>query len=1112
MMADPRRFLHARIGRVDEWTVHARLVEGTLPGRREADEVATLRRWVSLEEKRGDLLARMGDAHFLLRLSRRSEHVRVRNQLGSWSRPFVAHLSLSGDADGRLEGSLVVMRTALPSNLHSAPFIVVPPELLDGIPANERPRLAELAEDIVLPSGDGPVMVVQTPMLIGALSTGAPKITVHLHRRWRLDCDIRGVPGAQYLLVRGITRSGSAGTVDDGRFIACPSGVQVVATEDEVVPSDLGPLLPRRQPIIDAWIAYEQLVQDDRLRSLDVRREHPLEYTEVTDASRSAPQFRVELASPQEAHDHWLDSSTQKRRKMRVRVAAELSDLDEQTDPMRCEIVGFESTETGGLRAVIKLSDDRRVPTTRGRLLAIEDEGAMLQRERRKRALDRLRFGTSANPELLGWLLNPASVPDTDSARAGASMTGLDEHQRRAVALATRVPSIVLVLGPPGSGKTTVIRAIVDEHRRRAERVHASEEAPAPFRILVTSVQNEAVDNVAEKVGGSAGIEVWHVGNKDAREARASSLARDAHRIASELWTELRDSTRFITYERLHHLRDSVAVIRRTFFELGLGQEVAERLHSLAAASERLVLTPLLETQLIELVERIDASLAAAPDSNEAGDLPASRLATALRIAVEASSRLDVETWKALSGALDEINAAVQTPAAADGPWADLGESWNDLRRQLRRAARHGFASSLVDAFDGLRDETLTALATTTQTTVATSRSSGPTTALVDEVHSWLQRASSLVERELDQRAHQEEAVLFRWAHTLAKEPSRLEEIVERHAMVTAATCQRVDRSRQGELPTEYDVVIVDEAARAGIDVLVPMTLGKSIVLVGDHRQLPPHVEKDLAERLEEGIREEIDLERESLFSWLWKRIPRGNLVSLSRQYRMHENIGRAVSRLFYEPDITLSHHFSDERAAARRPDFGICSDEPLVWVDTSDVLQDPALRSEERIAPWPCVERNEYEASLVVKLLKRASRDALLAWRTKEGKKPVGVIAFYGEQVAVLEQRLESELGPSIFDLVQLGSVDSFQGREFPLVILSSVRSNRDGFVGFLRLPNRINVAMSRAQRQLIVLGDSRTLAARGDGGSPPLRQLFEDISVGRVRGKVFASTELVR
>lgn len=1113
-MADRTRFLHARIGRVDEWTVRARLVDGALPIRPGWDGPAMARRWVSLEQRRGDLFARMETAVLQLQFTRRSEQVRVRNQLATWSRPFVCYLEISEKTRGMLDGTLVVMRTALPGKLEAAPSIVLCPERLEDISPPERPRLDDLADEAVVPSGDGPVMVVQTPILLGTAEGGAPaKVIVHLHRRWRLDCAVLGTPGAQYLMVREVLRSGSLASIPDGRMIACPRAPHLVATPAEARGVDLGLLLPPRHPVIEAWIAYESLVQDQRLCSFDARRDHPLEYTEVASVSGdSKPVFRVELAAPQEAYDHWLDPSARQRRKLRTRAAAELVDLDEREAPSPCEIVSFDRPNEGGLCATIRLRAAGRVPPVRGRLIAVEDEGEVRQRDRRKRALDRLRSGTSANPELLGWLMNPASVPEADPGlRAGSSLTGLDEHQRRAVALATRVPSIVLVLGPPGSGKTTVIRAIVDELRRRAERAHASHDAPAPFRVLVTSIQNEAVDNVAEKVGGTASIEIWHIGDKDARAARGASLTRDAQRIAAELWKELRDDPRFVAYERLHRLRDAVAVLRHALFEVGVGPEVAARLRTLTQADERRALTPLLGDQLGDLAERLSLAHATRGPVAPTASAPESRLAAALRRLAQQSAAVTAEQWPALALELEAVSVALTAPVPADRPWVELGERWNDLRRRLRRAATSGFTEDHGEALAALRAETAGVLAVAAPEPQS-SKHTGSSDQIVSEVHGWVQRATSLVEQQLSHSSKEEAAVLYHWIHTLAEEPSRLGRIVERHAMVTAATCQRVDQGRRDAPPAEYDVVIVDEAARAGIDVLVPMTLGKSLVLIGDHRQLPPHVESDLADRLDEGIREEIDLKHESLFSWLWKRLPRGNLVSLSRQYRMHEDIGRAVSRLFYEPEITLSHHYSDERVAARRPDFGLCSNEPFVWIDTSDVLQDPVRRLDERAESWPCVESNEYETRLIVRLLRQVERGSLLAWSAREGRPSVGVIAFYGEQVALLEAVLAAELDPERRALVQVGSVDSFQGREFPLVLLSAVRSNHDGFVGFLRLPNRINVAMSRAQRQLIIVGDSRTLAARGTAGSPSFQRLFGDLCSRRSRGVVVKSSEVVR
>jgi superfamily I DNA and/or RNA helicase len=122
----------------------------------------------------------------------------------------------------------------------------------------------------------------------------------------------------------------------------------------------------------------------------------------------------------------------------------------------------------------------------------------------------------------------------------------------------------------------------------------------------------------------------------------------------------------------------------------------------------------------------------------------------------------------------------------------------------------------------------------------------------------------------------------------------------------------------------------------------------------------------------------------------------------------------------------------------------------------------------------------------------------------------PVGVITFYGAQHELIKQELKC-LDTGLSELVQAGTVDGFQGQEFPLVILSAVRSNDNGFTGFLKMPNRINVAMSRAQRQLIIVGDCRTLGHPADKkGSMPFRKVLELMRTDAQPGKIFASREV--
>ena len=98
----------------------------------------------------------------------------------------------------------------------------------------------------------------------------------------------------------------------------------------------------------------------------------------------------------------------------------------------------------------------------------------------------------------------------------------------------------------------------------------------------------------------------------------------------------------------------------------------------------------------------------------------------------------------------------------------------------------------------------------------------------------------------------------------------------------------------------------------------------------------------------------------------------------------------------------------------------------------------------------------------------------------------------------------------PKLEGLIELGTVDSFQGKDFPLVILSSVKSNRDGRVGFLSLPNRLNVAISRAKNQVILLGDSATLT-HADAGSEPFKQIWSDANDDALPGRVIASHKVI-
>lgn len=266
-----------------------------------------------------------------------------------------------------------------------------------------------------------------------------------------------------------------------------------------------------------------------------------------------------------------------------------------------------------------------------------------------------------------------------------------------------------------------------------------------------------------------------------------------------------------------------------------------------------------------------------------------------------------------------------------------------------------------------------------------------------------------------------------------------------------------------------FDTLVIDEATQATEpSCLIPIVKADRVVMAGDHRQLPPTIQSHEAER--EGL-------DETLFESLAKRYDDGSEGAttdpirslLTTQYRMHERIQGFSSQRFYDgaleahPSVrehTLAGLLGETEPGSQYA--ALESDEPLVFVDTSGV--DAPERSREGS---PSTE-NPTEAALVADYT-----TALL----EDGLEPtdLAVISPYDDQVS----RIEDELGGRGLetDALEVDTVDGFQGREKDVVLVSLVRSNDRGAVGFLDEPRRFNVALTRARRKVVVVGDGDTV-----------------------------------
>ena len=250
-----------------------------------------------------------------------------------------------------------------------------------------------------------------------------------------------------------------------------------------------------------------------------------------------------------------------------------------------------------------------------------------------------------------------------------------------------------------------------------------------------------------------------------------------------------------------------------------------------------------------------------------------------------------------------------------------------------------------------------------------------------------------------------------------------------------------------------YSTLFIDEAAQALEPACwIAIRRANRVILAGDHCQLPPTVKsiaalkaglgKTLMERIVDSKPEVVTL--------------------LDTQYRMNEEIMRFSSSWFYDGKV---------KAAPITAHRGILDyDTPIEWVD--DVANDDETVGETfgRI--------NKVEARQVMELL-QAYFEKIGKQRIIDESIDVGIISPYRAQVQYLRHLIKKEAFFKPFrHLLSVNTVDGFQGQERDVIIVSLVRSNNDGQIGFLRDLRRMNVAMTRARSKLIIIGDHETLA----------------------------------
>lgn len=280
-----------------------------------------------------------------------------------------------------------------------------------------------------------------------------------------------------------------------------------------------------------------------------------------------------------------------------------------------------------------------------------------------------------------------------------------------------------------------------------------------------------------------------------------------------------------------------------------------------------------------------------------------------------------------------------------------------------------------------------------------------------------------------------------------------------------------------------FDVVIMDEASKATpLEMAVPLVLGKKIIVIGDHKQLPPMMDEDTIDGALEKIGRKDLAEKlqktESQFKRLFEaaaKVRKTIVATLDTQYRMHEQIMNTIKQ-FYQDELAATGGLKcgikdsmDIKDPANKGSrwHGITLN-PIIHPDTHALWIDVTSK-ETYLNPGYKNEGELKAIDLVLKALHQAEGFAeFMDAQQKPEDKEIGIITFYSAQSREIKRKYKGKN-------YRMDVVDRFQGMERNIIIVSTVRSNPNNNIGFAKEIERINVAFSRARRLLIVVGNKR-------------------------------------
>ena len=670
---------------------------------------------------------------------------------------------------------------------------------------------------------------------------------------------------------------------------------------------------------------------------------------------------------------------------------------------IRGEIESIEDNEI-----VLYVSDgDLDALPIRG-VVNVDSERTLSKIRREQDAVRRVFEDGAVRGDLKDLLNNPALNPTPEPLDVPDFFQDeLDDAKRDAVSSVLGSTGISLIKGPPGTGKTTLIAELVAQQLRRNPK----------SRILLASQTHIALDHALHKVTRvSPDAAVLRIGSPDHLTSADETWTVPAQ---LELWRQ--ETERTVAQFISAHLSSagvldvelrSMATRFRSLVERR-GKAEAE----LVQATAELVTAREEQSLVREGIERL---------FNEVGRLDAA--------SVSGMELTDVLAQ--LSDQVVRVGTELEQRALARRPLGPMRERVAALQQRIEQ------------------------LATESERTAEELRQTDDFAGLADE-HSLLERLEESLSAEED-RAQSLRVLADEWLERFRPTAEFRVGLLFRASLV-ASTCVALTGVRGAER-VQFDLCIVDEASKATpTELMVPMANARQWVLVGDEKQLPPFLDPELVktEFLERRdlARDDVD---ERLFAALGANLPSASVSVLTHQHRMHQDIGRLVSDVFYGGALKSTPR---EISPVVKGALGSA----VSWKDTG------ADKSGERRQGSSY--ENRLEAQAIATVLREIDSYARLI---KLEHLDVAILSGYAAQVRVLQEVLSGAKSQLHIVRVKVATIDSFQGQEADICVLSLTRDNRQGDVGFLGSAERLNVAISRARDGLVVVGNF----AMGDRG----------------------------